>query len=66
MNFCQEVLLPRRKPRNPISPAPVTCTIEKSIPSGMLFFCYTSKVQVTGLEGECSEGLSKAFLQGVL
>lgn len=29
-----------------------TRTIEKSIPKGMLFFYYTSKVQGTGLEGD--------------
>lgn len=66
MNFCQEVLLPRRKPRHPTLQTNVTCTIEKEYPEWDALFCYTSKVQVTGLEGECSEGLSKAFLQGVL
>ncbi len=43
MHHGQEAMNPRRNPRNPTSPAPVTCTIEKGIPIGMPFSIIQTK-----------------------
>ncbi len=43
MHHGQEVMNPRRNPRNPTSPTPVTCTIEKGIPCGMPFSIIQAK-----------------------